>query len=109
MEQGSFFAKDEDVFAYVDEAKNMPNECSNFQAGSLVRTKNKVSKLALTGFFGCACRHGVPHLFLNMKHGERITYPMFVVDQLLEQVHGTNIKLNVMYDIACTLTAHEVN
>lgn len=46
-------------------------ECSNFQAGDLVRSKNKNAKLDIRGVFGAVCQHGFPLHFVNMQHGER--------------------------------------
>jgi len=48
--------------------------CSNFQAGSKIRSKAKAAKLDTTAVFGSACRHEVPLLFMNMQHGERYVY-----------------------------------
>jgi len=45
--------------------------CSNFKAGSKIRSKSKAAKLDITATFGAACRHEFPLLFINMTHGER--------------------------------------
>lgn len=45
--------------------------CSDFQAGNIIRSKKKTDKLDITGLFGSVCQHDIPQLFLNLKHGER--------------------------------------
>ena len=45
--------------------------CSNFQAGSALRTKGKAKKLDEKGVLGSSCRHDIPLLFCNLMHGER--------------------------------------
>nr|XP_054764646.1 uncharacterized protein LOC129271292 [Lytechinus pictus] len=63
------FVGDDEVHTFVEEYDgNAHKDCSNFQAGNAVRTKNQSNKLDITGVFGAACRHGIPLLFLNMKH-----------------------------------------
>ncbi|XP_025085271.1 uncharacterized protein LOC112558806 [Pomacea canaliculata] len=51
--------------------KKGEGECSNFQAGSNIRSKSRTLKLDETAVFGCACRHEFPRLFFNLKHDER--------------------------------------
>ena len=46
-------------------------DCSNFQAGDNLRSKQKTKKLDETALFGVACRHGFPYKFCSLKHGER--------------------------------------
>ncbi|XP_035699509.1 uncharacterized protein LOC118432096 isoform X2 [Branchiostoma floridae] len=91
---------------YSEEVK--PDEdCNNFKAGSSVRSKGRQEKLHVTGVFGAVCRHSMPLKFLNMHHGERLGYPVYMIQQLLSSVQpGTNVKLLVMYDIACIMTSH---
>ena len=36
----------------------------------------------------------------------RLAYPMFVINELLSKCQGKNIKLHVIYDIACVLQRH---
>lgn len=45
--------------------------CSDFQAGNIIRSKKKTANLDITGLFGSVCQHDIPQLFLNLKHGER--------------------------------------
>ncbi|PIK39814.1 hypothetical protein BSL78_23349 [Apostichopus japonicus] len=49
-------------------------DCSNFQAANATRSKNKSANLSSKGVFGCACRRGIPRLFLSMRYGERPSY-----------------------------------
>ena len=46
-------------------------ECNNFLAGDVIRSRAKNAKLDIRGVFGCICRHEFPALFLDMHHGER--------------------------------------
>ncbi|KAJ8375611.1 hypothetical protein SKAU_G00061910 [Synaphobranchus kaupii] len=88
-------------------------DCSSFQAGNLLRSKNKQRKLDVTGVFGASCRHEMPIMFLNMAHGERLGYPLFVIEELLRRSEtedqSETVRLHVVYDIACVLAAHLQN
>ncbi|XP_078679490.1 uncharacterized protein LOC144915119, partial [Branchiostoma floridae x Branchiostoma belcheri] len=69
------FADDDtvqDFMSTYSDATKPSEDCSNFQAGSRLRSKNKQTKLDVSGVFGAACRHEVPLLFVNMTHGESI-------------------------------------
>ncbi|CAH1239154.1 Hypp5729 [Branchiostoma lanceolatum] len=68
--------------------------------------KNKQKKLDVTGVFGAACRHEVPLKLLNMSHGERLVYPVYLIKALLKQAEDNSLKLKVIYNIACVLKAH---
>ena len=46
-------------------------ECSNFVAGSALRSNSRYRALGVTALFGCACQHEFPAKFINLKHGER--------------------------------------
>ncbi|ELT94692.1 hypothetical protein CAPTEDRAFT_209352, partial [Capitella teleta] len=104
---GSFFIDDEDVQQHIKRANDTNNtqykaDCSEFEAGSSVRSQKTATKLDVTGVFGAICRHEIPLKFMNMKHGERLGYPSL----LLKAVMATcppDTKLLVSYDIACTL------
>ena len=48
-------------------------ECSDFTAGSVLRSASRYHALDETDIFGCACRHEFPRMFVNLKHGERYT------------------------------------
>lgn len=45
--------------------------CNNFLAGNVVRSRMRNAKLDIRGVFGSVCRHEMPVLFMDMKHGER--------------------------------------
>ncbi|XP_035688849.1 uncharacterized protein LOC118424401 [Branchiostoma floridae] len=90
---------------YYDEEK--PSEdCSHFKAGQCLRSKAQHQKLDVTGVFGSVCRHNIPLKFLNMFHGERFGYPVFLIRNLLRDAKLRNIKLKIIYDVACSLKAH---
>ena len=61
---------------------NSLQECSNFQAGDKVRAKVINKKLDVTGAFGSMCKHEIPLLFLDMRHGERYAYLWWFGDLL---------------------------
>ncbi|XP_025107916.1 uncharacterized protein LOC112572443 isoform X2 [Pomacea canaliculata] len=61
--------------------KNCP-ECSDFQAGDMVRAKNKSANLDIKGVFGSVCHHGFLLYFVNMEHGERFAYPVYIMKQV---------------------------
>ncbi|PIK60035.1 hypothetical protein BSL78_03033 [Apostichopus japonicus] len=75
---------DKEVHSFVDSYqsdevnKEDTMDCSNFQAANTIRSKNKSANLSSKGVFGCACRHGIPRLFLSMRHGER-HFPLCVI------------------------------
>ncbi|XP_041347017.1 uncharacterized protein LOC121366761 isoform X2 [Gigantopelta aegis] len=104
---GKFFVCQADVDAHIAIYLTVPSQdksCSEFQAGSALRSKIKNKKLDETAVFGSACRHSFPKLFFNLKHGERIGYSVFLVEKLLAETH--NQQLHVFYDIACLLKSH---
>ncbi|XP_071815309.1 uncharacterized protein [Apostichopus japonicus] len=104
-----FFINQEEVDDYVDQystqtsSKEEHQECNSFQATSVIRTKNKTANLDATGVFGSACRHGVPRLFLSMRHGERYAYPALLLKKLLTR---STLHHHVIYDIACKFDTH---
>ncbi|XP_049331675.1 uncharacterized protein LOC111195712 isoform X3 [Astyanax mexicanus] len=84
-----------------------PNEdCSNFKAGNLLRSGKQTKKLDVTGVFGASCRHEIPLMFVNMSQGERLAYPLYIIEELLQKCNTKNIHLRVVYDIACVLASH---
>ncbi|XP_066272594.1 uncharacterized protein [Branchiostoma lanceolatum] len=106
------FAEDQKVQSFLEshsDARKPDEDCSDFQAGSRIRSKNTQKKLDVTGVFGAACRHEMPLQFLNMKHGERLGYPVFLIRQLLQQAQNDKLRLHVIYDIACNLKSHLSN
>ncbi|CAI8049128.1 hypothetical protein GBAR_LOCUS27057, partial [Geodia barretti] len=79
--------------------------CSDFLAGDVLRSSNRYKALDETALFGCACRHEFPLMFINLKHGERISYAEWLLQEMV-QSYPAEIKLHVMYDIACTLNKY---
>ena len=45
--------------------------CSDFLAGDALRSSQRYHALDETAVLGTACRHEFPHMFINLKHGER--------------------------------------
>lgn len=80
------------------------NDCSDFQAGSNIRSKAKNKKLSETAVFGATCRHDYPQKFFSLKHGERLGYAVYLMKLLLNENNGQ--KMHVSYDIACLLKKH---
>ncbi|XP_047671916.1 uncharacterized protein LOC113663663 isoform X2 [Tachysurus fulvidraco] len=48
----------------------------------------------------------MPLMFVNMSQGERLAYPLYVIDALLQRCEDKNIHLRVVYDIACVVASH---
>lgn len=46
-------------------------ECHNFLAGNMLRSASRYHALDETALFGSVCRHEIPAIFFNLKHGER--------------------------------------
>ncbi|XP_063399129.1 uncharacterized protein LOC134683743, partial [Mytilus trossulus] len=92
---------------YCADKKKTDVDCSDFQAGNNVRSKNKTTKLSETAVFGSTCRHEYPKYFFSLKHGERLGYSVYLLNKLLEEkpVDDSN-PIYVMYDIACNLHSH---
>ncbi|XP_060714607.1 uncharacterized protein LOC132838346 [Tachysurus vachellii] len=93
------------LLSHLDSSK--PHEdCSNFKAGNVLRSQQQAKKLDVTGVFGASCRHEMPLMFVNMSQGERLAYPLYVIDALLQRCEDKNIQLRVVYDIACVVASH---
>jgi len=71
-----------------------------------LRSANRFHALDETGVFGYACRHEFPKLFVNLKHGERLSYAVWMLQDVLQGIKGKPIELYLMYDVACTLQKH---
>ncbi|CAK8689697.1 unnamed protein product [Clavelina lepadiformis] len=104
----SFFLNQNEVDSFVDtydENKygSASKNCNDFQAGSIIRSKSKSSKLAIKGVFGVCCKHEFPTMFFDLKHGERLAYAVLAIEKLLERNEN---KIRVFYDIACKLKGH---
>ncbi|XP_028460440.1 uncharacterized protein LOC114572857 [Perca flavescens] len=96
---------EECLLSHPDSSK--PNEdCSNFKAGNVLRSQQQAKKLDVTGGFGASCRHEMPLMFVNMSQGEKLAYPLYVIDELLRRREDKNIHLRVVYDIACVVASH---
>ena len=46
-------------------------ECSNFLAGHLLRSKSRYKALDETGVLGVACRHEFPYRFFSLHRDEQ--------------------------------------
>ncbi|CAK8672115.1 unnamed protein product [Clavelina lepadiformis] len=104
----SFFLNQNEVDSFVDtydENKygSASKNCNDFQAGSIIRSKSKSSKLAIKGVFGVCCKHEFPTMFFDLKHGERLAYAVLAIEKLLKRNEN---KIRVFYDIACKLKGH---
>lgn len=78
------FADQDDVDNFVNSygkaGADMEQNCSKFHAGevlSALRSKGKNKLFYEKGVFGRVCRHDFPKGFLNIKHGERISYSVY--------------------------------
>lgn len=47
-------------------------ECNEFLAGNLLRSKTRYKALDETGVIGLVCRHEFPYRLYNLHHGERL-------------------------------------
>ncbi|XP_066935364.1 uncharacterized protein [Clytia hemisphaerica] len=102
------FVPDDEITGFMEgyDDSTKSKECSNFQAGNNLRSKRKTNKLSVTGIFGASCRHEFPKIFLNMKHGERLGYAVFILDRLLKEHIDKRVNVHVVYDIASVLKSH---
>eukprot|EP00795_Rhopilema_esculentum_P002632 gene2632-828_t len=106
-----FFVDDSSVDQFVDQhcqnTKDIRMDCSNFRAGAdSLRSKLQYKKLDITGVFGCSCKHDIPGCFLNMKNGERLGYPVYILQAFLEKFENSNVSFGILYDISCLLAKH---
>ena len=53
-------------------------ECNEFLAGNLLRSKTRYKALDETGVIGLVCRHEFPYRLYNLHHGERLMYIIHV-------------------------------
>ncbi|KAK6304086.1 hypothetical protein J4Q44_G00246720 [Coregonus suidteri] len=78
---GRFFCDQDKVDCFVGGASDTPTEgCLGFRAGDALRSKTQ--KLHITGVLGMACRHEHPLKFLNLKRGEKLANPVFLLGDL---------------------------
>ncbi|PIK44841.1 hypothetical protein BSL78_18289 [Apostichopus japonicus] len=103
----SFFLEqnvvDDFVQSYHHQATSKQN-CSTFQAGDLMQSKNKSKKIDETGVFGSVCRHEMPISFFSLRQGEQLSNAVYMVQHLLKELPNT--QHYILYDIACMLEAH---
>ncbi|XP_019857881.1 PREDICTED: uncharacterized protein LOC109586148 [Amphimedon queenslandica] len=100
-----FFCSQNEVDLYVAQNSQTiieANDCSSFMAGNPMRSASRFHALDETGVLGCACRHEIPLMFLNLKHGERLVYPSFIIEKILHH-YPSDVHVTMMYDVACTL------
>ncbi|XP_065893420.1 uncharacterized protein [Dysidea avara] len=109
----SMFLNQEEVDEYVCQYSTHPTcstevseGCSEFLAGSALRYQNRYSALKETAVMGVVCRHEFPKCFLNLHHGERISYCVYLLEKLKDLYPNHSIQL--MYDISCLLVKHLV-
>eukprot|EP00794_Sanderia_malayensis_P006783 gene6783-7548_t len=106
-----FFLDQENVDHFVDSyqlTKSVNKDCSKFNAGSAtseILNRNKL--FDIKAVFGSVCRHEFPNKFMNLKHGERIAYPVLLIKEKLEEcAEKPRLQLHFTYDIACMLKKH---
>lgn len=63
-------------------------ECSDFQAGSVIRSKGRYVALDETAVFGIACKHAFPWRFINVKGGERLVHKIMMKADVLDSSHS---------------------
>ncbi|KAL3884204.1 hypothetical protein ACJMK2_030423 [Sinanodonta woodiana] len=105
--ENTYFMNQDQVDSFVD-SYNDPKRsegCSSFQAGNILRSKIKNSKLDVTGIFGSVCKHDFPLLFCNMRHGERLSYAVNLLENFIHEGQKEE-KVIAIYDIACMLHKH---
>jgi hypothetical protein len=79
-------------------AEHFLQECHNFLAGDVVRSRAKNAKLDVRGVFGSICRHEFPALFIDMHHGERYYVQWFSIFILLfDSFLKIGIMCNILY------------
>eukprot|EP00794_Sanderia_malayensis_P002560 gene2560-2957_t len=83
-------------------------DCSDFDAESTASENLVRNKLFdIKAVFGSVCCHEFPLKFINLKHGERIAYPVMLIKEQLEGIlMKPDLQLHVSYDIACILKRH---
>lgn len=87
-------------------SKAVTNDCNDFLAGSMLRSASRYRALDETAVFGYCCRHEFPGRFINLKHGERLAYPVWMLEHIIQKHSHHDSEIFVMYDIACSLFRH---
>eukprot|EP00794_Sanderia_malayensis_P005106 gene5106-5754_t len=102
-----------EIDTYINEYprhKTASKDCNNFQAGAVgdkdtIYSKGKSSCYDIKGLIGSICRHDFPQKFIDLKHGERIGYSVYLIKKRVEGLNP-NLTYCVLYDIACILRKH---
>ncbi|XP_065891624.1 uncharacterized protein [Dysidea avara] len=107
---GKYFETQSNVDQFVNQypvkpAQHAVEECNEFLAGNVLRTKFRYSALDETGVIGIACRHEHPYSFYSLRHGERISYIVYALEKLKEQCSNQSA-VYLLYDVACILKRH---
>eukprot|EP00794_Sanderia_malayensis_P001386 gene1384-1526_t len=102
-----------EIDTYINEYprhKTASKDCNNFQAGAVgdkdtIYSKGKSLCYDIKGLIGSICRHDFPQKFIDLKHGERIGYSVYLIKKRVEGLNP-NLTYCVLYDIACILRKH---
>eukprot|EP00794_Sanderia_malayensis_P001882 gene1882-2128_t len=102
-----------EIDTYINEYprhKTASKDCNNFQAGAVgnkdtIYSKGKSSCYDIKGLIGSICRHDFTQKFIDLKHGERIGYSVYLIKKRVEGLNP-NLTYCVLYDIACILRKH---
>lgn len=103
----------------------MFQNCNDFLAGNLLRSKSRFAALDETGVIGIACRHEYPLCLYNLRHGERYYYMYIIMHEtllkniiririsyivyaleMLKQRYPDQSRVFLLYDVACVLKRH---
>ncbi|XP_068699724.1 uncharacterized protein [Montipora foliosa] len=77
--------------------------------GNAVCSRSRYSALCETAIFGRACRHEFPKRFINVKQGERLAYPVWILNNLLDEISSQSLNVCILYDVACLFETHLQN
>jgi hypothetical protein len=58
-------------------------EYSDFLAGNPIRSSTRFRALDETALYGDSCCHEFPTLLCNLKHGERLSYAVYLIEELV--------------------------
>ncbi|CAB4002065.1 Hypothetical predicted protein [Paramuricea clavata] len=107
VRSGLLFADQQVVDNFVNnyQDKGSDSDCNNFLAGNALRSNQRFAGLDETGIFGRACRHEFPKAFVNLKHGERISYAVWLINDMVSKAKEKNMSYSVLY-ISCILHHH---
>eukprot|EP00794_Sanderia_malayensis_P000873 gene873-168_t len=82
-----------EIDTYINEYprhKTASKDCNNFQAGAVgdkdtIYSKGKSLCYDIKGLIGSICRHDFPQKFIDLKHGERIGYSVYLIKKRVEE------------------------